>query len=449
MRAPWPRARRVATVLAACVATGLAAQSCAVMSSSSDCADKAACPDDGGGTSSGGGGVEGATGDDAPGQGDDTADGAGAADDVTVDQLASADAAAIQDVGSGSDARLDVSADVAVDRAVDAPADAFDGCIATGPEICTNGIDDNCDGKIDCADPACSGYKCAAAVPSGGWIGPVLLWTGLATAARPACPTGYTTALDANTGPTGTADTCGCSCAASGQVCSVTGNFHGDQMCNTTGCATGAPASNGACTAAPATGCGSGGSFEVGLGAAQRPTGGRCTPQMAPTVVPPIGWTTSARICSLTVPVDVPGGCGASSEWCVPGSGTASGFVATPCVYQSGDIACPAAYTNDRTVVFSAENDGRTCAGCTCTSSAPAGGACTGTISIFPGAGCTGNVDVYTLGTRCLAYNDQAPINPMSVQANYTVTPGTCAVATQATPTGSVTPTGPTTVCCM
>jgi hypothetical protein len=445
--------RRCAIFLAACAASGFAAQSCAVMSPSSNCADKASCPDDGGGTSSGGvDGTTAETGDDATGAVDETADGPGAAD-VTVDQVVSfdvrsEDAAALQDVTSESSAGLDGSVDVVVDRAVDAPDDGFDGC-GVGPEVCTNGIDDNCDGKIDCADPTCRGYKCAAAVPAGGWIGPVLLWTGVSTATAPACPTGYTTALDAHEGPTGSADTCSCSCAASGQTCSGVVTVHTDQACSSVGCAT--ATATGTCSALTDTvgTCGSGGSIEVGRGAAVAPAGGTCSPKTTTTQTNLAGWSTSVRICAVTV-VDSPGGCSPSTETCVPPLATASGFASTPCVYESGDVACPTGYPNDRTVVYSGQSDSRACSGCTCTTSTPSGGGCAGTINLYSGPVCTGTpaVPAYSLGSVCQIFNF-GPTPPTSVLANFTVTPGACAVATPAQPTGAVTGTLPTTVCCM
>src|SRR5687767_4207644 len=35
------------------------------------------------------------------------------------------------------------------------------------PEICGNGLDDDCNGKIDCADPACADHACVPRVD--GW----------------------------------------------------------------------------------------------------------------------------------------------------------------------------------------------------------------------------------------------------------------------------------------
>src|SRR5689334_5880623 len=52
-------------------------------------------------------------------------------------------------------------------------------------EDCTNGVDDNDDGLIDCADPGCSGYACVSVIPMG-WQGYVALYDGPA-AKDPGC----------------------------------------------------------------------------------------------------------------------------------------------------------------------------------------------------------------------------------------------------------------------
>src|ERR1700678_3969885 len=47
------------------------------------------------------------------------------------------------------------------------------GCVKGAIEDCTNGMDDNCDGLVDCADPECSGdggaYSCTALPTEMGW----------------------------------------------------------------------------------------------------------------------------------------------------------------------------------------------------------------------------------------------------------------------------------------
>src|SRR5262245_6655050 len=66
-----------------------------------------------------------------------------------------------------------VGAPVACQSRTDTPGDA-----ATGDEDCTNGVDDNGDGLIDCADPRCSpGFACVSIIPTG-WQGYVALYHG-------------------------------------------------------------------------------------------------------------------------------------------------------------------------------------------------------------------------------------------------------------------------------
>src|SRR6187549_1014402 len=60
------------------------------------------------------------------------------------------------------------------------------GGASSGIENCTNGIDDDRDGNIDCADTDCIvGYSCAPPTPGGGWVGPLSHWYG--SGSPPAC----------------------------------------------------------------------------------------------------------------------------------------------------------------------------------------------------------------------------------------------------------------------
>ena len=118
------------------------------------------------------------------------------------------------------------------------------------------------------------------------------------------------------------------------------------------------------------------------------------------------------------------------------------------CVHQSGDASCPAGYPT-KSVIYGGETDMRGCSPCTC-SATPTGGSCAGTIGIWGdvAGGCTGAAaGTYTLGATCATYSG-AGNNPGYAQGNFTVTPGTCTVVTQPTPTGAVIATGPITVCC-
>ena len=432
-----PRLRRYATATAF-MALAFALQNCGVMSSSSDCAQRATC--------SSGDGIEG--GNDSGGPGTDAGDDASGLD-ATMTDVTSEDVVVGNDVEEGGE---DAPGETAVEDApiadVTTEKSAADGpCVPTGSaENCTNGIDDNCDGLVDCAEPSCqtAGYACVGAAPAG-WSGPDLFWTGTAGATAPACPTGYRS-MDGHAGPTGTNGTCACTCTATGQACTATAAFHKDQACSDPACSsvtlTATSTGPSACTPiTPPSVCGNAGSFDGGVPA---PTGGTCTPQVTKTPGSAEGWTSSARVC--TAPADVPGGCAGASQQCVLES--PSSFGAAICVHQSGVASCPAGYPT-KSLIYGDETDMRGCGPCTC-SAKPTGGTCAATINVWgdQAGGCTGSVaSTSALSTTCTTYSG-ANYSPGYAQGNFTVTPGTCTVVTQPTPTGAVIGTGPVTVCC-
>ena len=469
---PW---QRLVWPLAATTASALVAQSCGVMTSSSDCAQKASCADDAG---QGSGGEEGGNepdgmaarrrdgaaldgpGDSAGTGGDaGTRDGAGDTGFSADGDGASADGTESGDGGidGGTDGGTDGApggADSGGDGATgdgglrDAGTDATarpDGCVGGAVEDCTNGVDDDCNGLIDCADPQCSSYECVPVVPAT-WTGPVQLWTGAFGSTAPACPVNYLDALDLHAGPTGADDACACTCSAAGQTCSVIGTFYSDQACTAADLCSATQVS-GTCTSAPMGTCGPGGSFNVGGGAAPIPSGGSCTPHVTTTPGPAPGWTTSARLCAWSGATDSPGGCSASGTQCL--LGPSAGFGATACVYQTGDVmSCPGAYPN-KNLFYTNEADSRGCGSCTC-ATAPTGGSCSGTIGIWGGlsGACVNSADLtYALGTPCASFDAAFSIVGYTKGA-VTMTAGTCAVTTQPRPTGGVTGTGPVTVCC-
>jgi hypothetical protein len=432
-------------VLGLVAAPGLAlvGQGCAVMSSGA-CADKASCLDLDAGTS----GSDGTLADSSDEVGLD------AFDDQTVVIDARSDAPLLDASAEASAPREAGSAEAGP---VDANRDAPVGCVAT--EDCTNGIDDNCDGKIDCEDPLCQpAFACTPAVPTG-WLGPVELWQGATPAAAPACDLGYATPVDLHAGTlTAQAAACSCTCGATGQTCSLPGGFFRQTDCSGS-CAAVTPDPAGGCTPVPANTCGSEGSFLAS--GALTPTGGTCAPSPVVRSLQPAAWSAAARVCTYAA-TDAPGGCTTGSCVRAP-SGGAGTFGAKECVYSTtmpAPTACPAAYPTGPTVTYSGVTDTRDCDS-TCACGAPTGGSCAGTVSLygnFPDAGCTGAADTYAIGAACQCYgqvacgtNDLVALNnvPGFVRASYTVTPGTCAAPPPPASTGTAVPTGPFTVCCM
>src|SRR5690349_16758394 len=91
-------------------------------------------------------------------------------------------------------------------------------CVKTGNEICDDGIDNDCNGDIDCADDACdSRYTCVDRAPDDWQL------TALVEGSRPGCPTGFGDGKDVRTvtGSTGT-PACGCDCGG-GAACAPAG----------------------------------------------------------------------------------------------------------------------------------------------------------------------------------------------------------------------------------
>src|SRR5262249_56746911 len=110
------------------------------------------------------------------------------------------------DGGAMSDARIDgVHVDASADATTDAPSEADDANaesdardaadardVCAPDENCLDGVDNDCNGLTDCADPACTaGYRCVAAPPPA--------WSGFALYAdrrTAGCPSSFPNATD-------------------------------------------------------------------------------------------------------------------------------------------------------------------------------------------------------------------------------------------------------------
>jgi hypothetical protein len=303
-------------------------------------------------------------------------------------------------------------------------------CRSTGPEVCNDGIDNDCNGKTDCQDLACGqqGFSCQD-VPNG--------WTAVAFSAttRPSCPDG-TTAVDLKVSAgDGMTAACSCSCMEAGGSCtkgSFTVTSASDVACTTTPTTTTVPVSGAACTALGA---------DIAL-STHAMIAGPSAPTSCTLTTAVEGALTDGRLCRAQAGASTGGGCG-TNQTCTRGvtQGLAS------CITMDGKAACPATFPKRSTAGTDA-TDGRSCTGCGCAAPAPCTG---GSVSLFDSAMCKTNgnfMHADNIGTAC---------NPLAPGSNFTATffkstpptGGGCGVPTgQGNVTGGVTFTNERTVCC-
>ncbi|HEY2511320.1 MAG TPA: hypothetical protein VGI39_10710 [Polyangiaceae bacterium] len=325
----------------------------------------------------------------------------------------------------------DGSAASGSDASHDAPSTP-DACGAI--EDCSNGVDDDCNGKVDCGDPACQpAFLCAAVAPAG-WSGPVDLFDA-DSGVPPACASPYAAAaFDGTADPIAPPATCGCTCnPPSSATCgSVTVGFFFDSSCKNA--CTGTPVTvtpGGACV----TGCPGALTMRASPPAA---TGGTCTGNASKSV-PPLGWGHTARACAPGT-TDAPGGCGAGAL-CV--ARPPAPFAPALCVWRAGDLACPAGPYAVRSVYYAGANDTRDCTACTCDAS---GQTCSAAqISTYADGECPSNPAGTILGDgSCVS----APGSTSVVRAGPSSPSASGCTPKPVSATGTVVPTGATTVCC-
>jgi hypothetical protein len=315
-------------------------------------------------------------------------------------------------------------------------------------EDCTNGLDDDGDSAIDCADLECDpGYTCSPNAPPGGWQGPVAFWQGGAMA--PSCdasggyPTMAVEGFDGLSAPAASCPTCSCT-APKGVSCSIAqASFFGNDSC-----------------------AGNGGTLNIVAGVCQgfvsqidpasfrwqsaSASGGVCIPKASGVPsVPAVMWATHARACG---DAEVGGGCEQDSA-CVPRP--SAPFGAGLCVYRAGDHPCPSGAYPNRTLLFEAVDDSRTCSDCDCGD--PVNTSCGGTLQVSSDLNCS--VDTVTLSAvnACgkLAPDPTPPPPPSSFQTLRSIlyspgpgpVAGSCATI-PSTPTGTAAPSAPITLCC-
>jgi hypothetical protein len=234
-----------------------------------------------------------------------------------------------------------------------APSDAATSN-TTPSEDCGNGVDDDGDGKIDCADEDCAARTCLATAPAG-WSGPAVLYVG--SKKPPACSGDYAqAAMHGGTAASADAAQCSsCSCNAPASC----GTYLNVAVGAQTDC------SDAACEATLNTSCSELSSSCLGslttayLQTRLQPGVSGCTASMQSPVIADPSWDKNVLACAAGTLRR--GGCGPGNVCAPPGP-----FSGPYCIVHDGDQACPAGPYTDRRLYYAAIDDTRDCTACSC-----------------------------------------------------------------------------------
>ena len=294
-------------------------------------------------------------------------------------------------------------------------------------ENCTNGVDDDGDTMIDCADPDCSAFACID-VPSG-WKGPVALYDGpIGTLPVDCTAVPGTTDYSGFNGLDAAAPVCsGCSCGAASVTCPLQA-LQLDALSGTCTTVSGSVTQQDAvCLATPVA--------ALSAKAAAPTPQTSCPPSGGVPNNPPPTWQIGGLACT---PTAQGAGCPATSV-CV--GGYPSPFGPTTCISKSGDHNCPAGFT-DKHLLLDGASDTRGCTACAC--GAAPGATCSATTTGYAAAGCSGTTVAIPDDGVCHALATA----PASVKATVTGSVNSACPASGGTPVGTVAASGETTFCC-
>jgi hypothetical protein len=318
------------------------------------------------------------------------------------------------------------------------------------PEDCLNGVDDDGDNDVDCADAECNaGYTCAA-TPAG-WTGPVTLWSGTPGTA-PLCsgdyPNGYLSAFFDIVIPAYQCPSCTCEPTSLSSCADFRFRVRDLSDCTGSGYVT-TPLAPDTCQDYAFTGVMLSAFLahptDAGSGQSSMYASGACQILNVPTPsFPTPTWNVEAVACGDNTPTPG-GGCGASQ--CVPKA--SAPFDTALCVFRPGVFNCPPSYPNPRPdstnpQYYETYTDGRGCSNCTC---GPLD--CGGAAHLYTDTACTMDATLIPLDGSCVSLptDPTRTGNTDSRSLMYTNAGPACGDAARAV-TGAVTPSSPVTVCC-
>ena len=295
-------------------------------------------------------------------------------------------------------------------------------CQPAPAELCFNGIDDDCDGLADCADPACSSV--AVCVPADQAFS-----LGITIDASSDCPIGYQmgTSTLIHQGVTGDTACDGCTCSMSSHCSTTLRAYPSTTACTGTPVTLASLDETSKCVPLPA---GHAGLPHVDnfVASGTCSAGGSATPSTW-------SWSTTMKFC----PADPPG------KGCKTGYACVHKSPSTYCEIGSG--SCTAGFTAvSGGTWYTAGTDSRSCAKCGC--QVTSAGDCSGSrVFEHPDGECAvTNPSEFVLlqGDRCDGFGETSGFTTADLNVSFT---GVSCAGSSAL-SGAVTPTGARTVCC-
>jgi hypothetical protein len=312
-----------------------------------------------------------------------------------------------------------------------------------GIENCLNGLDDDGDNLIDCADPNCNaGFTCTPPPPDG-WVGPVALWQGTAAPSPTVCSDNGFQQVAATlfAGVIAAPAMCaGCVCDSPVDVSCPEARISFSASATCAAPLTGLTIPSNLCHA-----------FLLPIDARSvrwesvAAQGGFCSPSTnGESTLPPLRWSRHAAACFNSTP-----GGGCSTGTCQPRPTAPLG--SRTCIAQVGEFTCPSQYPQ-RSLYYFGVQDNRGCTECSCAT--PTGASCSGQLLVTSDSVCSAErTTIRTIGTCATVGPDPtppAPPIPQSRSAVYRETGasgGTCR-SSGGSATGSAEDASPVTFCC-
>ena len=303
------------------------------------------------------------------------------------------------------------------------------------PEDCLDGLDNDLDGTIDCADSDCTtGFTCTDEPPAG-WTS-VTLEQGMGAPPAPMPCANGDVPESLFTGPAGPPQCSMCTCGnLTGNTCNAPQLlcFPGSQSCNNNQTDWTGNFANGNC-AKPDIGFSISLSCRLGNTASVGQTGS-CTPSTSdfPNKDTWAGWAQSCVIQTGS------GGCAAGTI-CAPKPAPTQSI----CIRQDGQQTCPAGWNTVEG--YAGGTDDRSCDACSCMANATCTG---GTYQVFDSNNCdpNGGNPITVDNNTCRNVSGQIDFTTWSVQKNPPMPGGSC-TPQGGNAQGSVQTKGPVTFCC-